>query len=78
MFFDGLTDGAEDDALFGQFFLVGGLHRNGVHDGIHGGLSAEDESFFQRNAQFLEGFHHFGVNLFFLLVLFLGHGVGII
>ena len=73
----GLTDGAEDDALFLQFFLEGGFDRHGVHHGING-HTRECQTLMKRDAEFVEGLHQFGVYLFAaFLLLFLGR-VGII
>ena len=73
----GITDGAEDDTLFGEFLLEGGLHRYRVHDGIYG-HTAQRQALFQRNTEFVEGLHEFGVNLLLSLLVFLGHGVSIV
>lgn len=77
IFSHGLTDGAEDDALFLQFLLEGGFDRHGVHHGING-HTRECQTLMKRDAEFVEGFHQFGVYLFAaFLLLFLGR-VGII
>ena len=49
MLLDGLTDGAEDDALLAEFLLEGGLHAHGIHDGIHGSISTQGQPLFKGN-----------------------------
>ena len=58
---DGLANGTEDDTLFAQFFLEGGLHADAVHDGIDGGIAAEGQALLQGDAQLVEGLLQFRV-----------------
>ena len=62
MLLHGLADRAEDDALLGQFFLEGGLHRHRVHDGVDG-CAAQGKPFLQGYSQLVEGLLHLGVYL---------------
>ena len=59
----GFSDRHEDDALLLEFILVSGLYRDRIHDGIHGS-TAESESLFERNTEFVERLFEFRVNLF--------------
>ena len=72
---DGFAEGTEDDALLFQRFRKGGLHGNGVHDGIHG-HAGQHFLLFQRDAQFVEGVHQFGIHLVHAGKLFFLFGYG--
>ncbi len=75
MLLDCLAYGAEDDAFLAQFFLESGLHRHRVHNGIHGSVAAQCQTFLEGDAQFVERLLQFGVNLSVALG-FLCHRVG--
>ena len=49
-----LGDRTEEDALFGQHLLEGGLDRHGVHHGVDRN-ARQRHLLFERNAQFVEG-----------------------
>ena len=57
-----LADAAEDNPLFGEHLLEGGLHRHRVHDGIHCRVSAQGESLFEWYAGLVEGLRQLGVD----------------
>ena len=73
MLFDGLRDGAEDDALLGQRLPEGGLDRYGVHHRIDR-HTRQRHLLFERNAEFVEGTFEFGVYLIHRPELLLGLG----
>ncbi len=75
MLFHRLAKGREYHTLLGQLLLEGGLHRNGVHHGIHC-RAAQGKTLFQGNAQLIESLFQLGVDL--LVLGFLGQRVGII
>ena len=77
MILDGVAYGTENDTFLGKLFLKSGLHRHRVHDGIDS-HAAQRETLLERYAEFVEGFHQFGIDLFFLLFLLLCQGVSII
>ncbi|MNB98862.1 hypothetical protein D3C75_461230 [compost metagenome] len=47
--------GAENNALFGEFFTVSGRHRNGVKNGIHGDIRA----FMHRDTKLFKSLFYF-------------------
>ena len=77
MLLDGLADRAEDDTLLTQFLLEGGLHTDGVHNGIDGGIATQCQTLLKRNTQLIEGLFQFRVNLTVALRL-LSQRIGII
>ena len=62
MFLYCLAYRAEYYAFLGKFLFKSGLHRHRVHYGIDG-CPAKCETFFERNAQFVERLHQFRVNV---------------
>ena len=70
-----LADGAEDDALLGQFLLEGGLHRHGVHDGIDG-RPAQGQTLLQGYAKLVE--HLLQLRVHLLVGRLLGQRVGVV
>ena len=76
MLFNRFTEGAEDDAVLGQLFFVGGGNRNTVEDSIHRHIR-KTLLLTQRNPELVEGLEQFGVHLIKagLLLLLLWSGV---
>ena len=72
MLFHCLGEAAEDDAFFGQGLSEGGGDGNRVKHGIHGHYSCQHIALLQGNAQLVEGFGQFGVNLLGAVFIFLG------
>ena len=60
VFFHRLADGAEDDALLLQFLAKGCLNAHRVHHSIHS-RTTQCQTFFQGDAQLIEGLHQLGV-----------------
>ena len=63
MLLDGIADGTEDYPFLTQFLLEGGLHADGVHDGIDSRVTAEGQTLLQRDTQLVEGLFQFWVDL---------------
>ena len=76
MVFDRFAEGAEDNTVLRQLFLVGGGDRNTVEHSVHRHI-AQPFLFTERNSQLVEGFKQLGINLIQagLLVLLLRGGV---
>ena len=72
-----LGDRTEDDPLFGQRLLEGGLHRHGVHHGIDRD-ARQGHLLFERNAQFVERAFQLGIDFVHRAELFLGLGSRIV
>ena len=77
MFAYSLGDGTEDDTFLGEFLLEGSLDRHRVHDGIDS-CTRQGKAILERNTQFVESLHEFGVNLLILAILRLCRRVGIV
>ena len=77
VFADGLTDGAEYDAFFGEFFLERRFDRYGVHHGVDG-YSGQSHPLFKRNAQLVECLHQLRVDLFRRFAFFCACRIGVI
>ena len=60
-----------------EFLLESRLDGNGVHDSVNS-HACQRHTFFERDAQFVESLHQFGVNLLFAFVLGFGGGVGVV
>lgn len=75
MVFHGFANAREDDPLLGQLFLECGFHRHRVHDGVDC-RSTKRQTFLQGNAQLIESFLEFRVDL--LVLGFLSQRIGII
>ena len=58
---DSLADGAEDDAFLLEFLAESCLDAHRIHHRIDG-CSGQSHTFFQRNAQLVEGLHKLWVN----------------
>ena len=76
MLFNRFTEGAEDDAMFGQLLFVSGGDGNAVKDSINSHVG-EALLLTERNPKLVEGLEQFGVHLIEagLLLLLLGGGV---
>ena len=72
----GVAYRAEDDAFLGKVLREGGLHADGVHDGVYR-HAAQRKAFFERYAELVECLHQLGVYLL-ILVLLLGERVGVV
>ena len=72
-----LADGAENDAFLGELFLESRLHRHGIHHSIHS-RATQGKTLFERNAQFVESLHQFGVDFLALCIVLLLRRIGIV
>ena len=62
VFLDGFADRAEDDTLFAELLLEGGLDGDGIHDGIDSCIATQRQTFLERDTEFVEGLFQFRVD----------------